>query len=94
VADDTALWSTELWREEATLWLDRELADAGIARTGEITQPHLEPWSTVLTSSTDSGRVWLKAMVDGTAFEISLYDLLVRVAPDQVLHPIASDRER
>jgi hypothetical protein len=33
-------------------------------------------------------------MVDGTAFEISLYDLLVRVAPDQVLHPIASDRER
>jgi hypothetical protein len=33
-------------------------------------------------------------MVEGTAFEIGLYDLLVRVAPDHVLHPIASDHER
>jgi hypothetical protein len=83
-----------LWREEATSWLDGALADSGMARTGEVTQPHLEPWSTVLTSTTDSGRVWLKAMVDGTVFEISLYDLLVRFAPDHVLHPIASDLGR
>jgi hypothetical protein len=33
-------------------------------------------------------------MVEGTAFEISLYDLLLRVAPDHILRPIASDRER
>jgi hypothetical protein len=94
VADDKALWSTDLWREEATEWLDVALAEAGMTRTGEITQPHLEPWSTVLTATTDNGRVWLKAMVEGTAFEITLYDLLVRVAPDHVIHPIASDRER
>jgi hypothetical protein len=94
VADEIALWSTDAWHDEATSWLDGALADAGMTRTGEITQPHLEPWSTVLTSTTDNGRVWLKAMVDGTAFEITLYDVLVRVTPEHVLHPIASDRER
>jgi hypothetical protein len=65
-----------------------------VDRTGDVTQPHLEPWSTVLTAPTTNGRVWLKAMVEETRFEITLYDVLVRVAPDHVLHPIASDHER
>jgi hypothetical protein len=65
-----------------------------LTRTGEVTQPHLEPWSTVLTATTDVGRVWLKAMIGATAFEISLYDLLVTLAPEHVLQPIASDRAR
>jgi hypothetical protein len=94
VADDTAPWNTEAWREQATSWLDQALADAGMERTSVVTQPHLEPWSTVLTTTTTNGRVWLKAMVEGTRFEIPLYDELVRIAPDHVLNPIASDRER
>lgn len=89
-----ASWSTPVWREEATGWLDQTLAEAGLERIGSVTQPHLEPWSTVLTANTSGGRVWLKAMVPGTAFEIEIYDLLTRIDPEHVLHPIASDRDR
>ena len=97
VTDDAAFaasWRTTAWREEATSWLDSRLAEAGLERTGNVTQPHLEPWSTVLSADTNEGLVWLKAMIPGTAFEIDLYDLLVRVDPEHVLHPIASDRSR
>lgn len=90
----SASWRTKAWREEATAWLDSRLTEAGLARTGDVTQPHIEPWSTVLSAVTREGRVWLKAMIPATAFEIDLYDLLVRVDPEHVLHPIASDRSR
>jgi hypothetical protein len=66
----------------------------GVARRSEVTQPHLEPWSTVLSADTNRGRVWLKAMVPETSFEIGLYDILIQVDPAHVLHPIASDRDR
>jgi hypothetical protein len=36
----------------------------------------------------------LKAAAPGTAFEVGLYELLARVAPDRVLTPIATDVER
>ena len=97
MTDDLAVaatWSTPEWRREATDWLDQSLAATGLERIGPVAQPHVEPWSTVLSAETDMGRIWLKAMVPGTAFEIALYDLLVQVEPDHVLHPIASDEER
>jgi hypothetical protein len=97
VNDDAAIaasWRTTAWREEATAWLDSRLADAGLERTGDVAQPHIEPWSTVLSALSNEGRVWLKAMIPATAFEIDLYGLLVGVDPEHVLHPIASDRGR
>jgi hypothetical protein len=89
-----ARWSSREWRDEATAWLDQRLGRLGMERSGEVGQPHLEPWSTVLSADTNRGRVWLKAMVPGTSFEIGLYDVLIQVDPEHVLHPIASDRDR
>lgn len=89
-----ALWSSEQWRTEAVSWLDERLAAAGMRRTGEVTQPHLRPWGTVLTALTDRGPVWLKAPGPGTVFEVELYQLLERLTPDWVLPPIATDTER
>jgi len=89
-----AKWRSRSWRHEATSWLDECLGSLGMERIGEVSQPHLEPWSTLLSADTNEGRVWLKAMVPGTSFEIGLYDLLVQVDPEHVLHPLASDRER
>ncbi|SDT71297.1 phosphotransferase [Jiangella sp. DSM 45060] len=89
----TATWSSAAWLAEATGWLDDRLADAGWVRTGPVSQPHLRPWGTVLTASTDRGQVWLKAPGLETAFEVPLYGLLARVAPDSVLVPIAADVE-
>lgn len=88
------VWRGEAWRAEATAWLDETLGQVGVARIGNVSQPHLEPWSTVLSAETDAGRVWLKAMVPGTAFEIALYDVLVAKVPDHVLHPIGANLDR
>jgi hypothetical protein len=89
-----AVWSTAAWRDEAVAWLDARLADAGLERTGEVDQSHLRPWATALSAPTSGGRVWLKAAGPGTKFEVGLYELLHRAAPDHVLPPLASDTQR
>ena len=88
------LWGTDQWRQEATGWLDQRLAEAGLTRTGEVEQPHLEAWATALRAPTTGGPVWLKAAGPGTAFEVGLYRLLHRLCPDRVLTPIALDTDR
>lgn len=88
------VWRTAGWRDGAVSWLDERLAAAGAARTGDVEQPHLRPWATALRAPTTRGVVWLKAAGAGTAYEVRLYELLTRVAPDQVLAPLAIDAER
>lgn len=89
-----ALWGSAAWRGAAVAWLDERLAEAGAKRTGEAAQPHLRPWATALRVPTTAGVVWLKAAGPGTAFEVGLYEVLHRVAPDRVLPPIATDTDR
>ena len=67
---------------------------AGIRRTREVEQPHLRPWATVLRAQTTGGTVWFKACGPATAFEVGLYRLIDRVAPEHVLSPIAADLTR
>ncbi|WP_344876982.1 phosphotransferase [Allokutzneria multivorans] len=88
------LWTSAEWRREAVAWMDSRLASAGMTRTGEVEQPRVQSWATVLRASTNRGVVWLKACGPGTAFEVPLYPLLHRLAPDRVLTPIAVDVER
>jgi Phosphotransferase enzyme family len=88
------LWASAGWREAAARWLDEQLARHGTRRSGEIEQPHLRPWATVLSAPTTSGRVWLKALGTATAFEAGLYALLQRAVPERVLVPLAVDLER
>ncbi|MGQ0840439.1 phosphotransferase [Actinokineospora sp.] len=90
----TELWSSAAWRADAVSWLDACLADAGIVRTGEVEQPRVRPWATVLTAPTTAGPVWLKAAGPGTAFEAGLYEVLHDIVPDRVLAPIATDPAR
>lgn len=89
-----AAWSTADWRADATRWLDARLADAGMSRTGGVDQPRVRSWGTVLRAPTAAGTVWLKATAPATAFEVALYPILHRHAPDAVLEPIAVDPER
>ncbi len=89
-----ALWSSPSWRERAVSWLDEQLLEESIERTGEVSQPRVRPWATVLTAPTTAGRVWLKAAAPPTAFEVDLYLVLHRVVPNQVLAPLAADPGR
>lgn len=89
-----AVWSSDGWRAEATAWLDERLAAAGLRRTGDVEHLHVRPWATAMRAPTTGGPVWMKAAGPATAFEVGLYELLHRVAPDHVLRPIATDTER
>ena len=48
-------WSSDAWLGEAEAWLDQQLAANGIRRVGEVTQPHLRPWATVLRAHRPPG---------------------------------------
>jgi hypothetical protein len=48
----------------------------------------------VVRIPTEGGPVWLKAAGPLVAFEAGLYELLVRVAPERVLMPLAVDASR
>ena len=87
-------WSTPQWREGAIGWADGRLAEVGVRRVGEVAQPRVRAWATVLRIPTTAGVVWLKAASHDTDFEVRIYPLLARVAPEHVLHPIAADAER
>ena len=94
VATGVDVWASAEWRNHVLAWADERLREAGIERTGEADQPHLKPWATVLELPTSTGPVWLKATGPGTAFEVGLYELLHRVAPERALAPIAVDVDR
>ncbi|WBQ06947.1 phosphotransferase [Kribbella sp. CA-293567] len=87
-------WTTEEWLSGARDWLDEQLGAAGLRRVGEVTQPRVRAWGTVLRAETTGGPVWLKAPGPETAFEVPLYRLLATLVPRWVLEPIAVDVER
>jgi Phosphotransferase enzyme family len=89
-----AVWSSESWIAGATAWVDERLAEAGLARTGELEQRSLRPWASVLRVPSSAGPIWLKATGPQARFEVRLYRLLQDVAPERVLTPLASSVER
>ncbi|NEA32162.1 aminoglycoside phosphotransferase family protein [Streptomyces sp. SID13031] len=91
---DAATWTSDDWLGQAQTWLDEQLAAAGTPRTGELTQPRVRAWGTVLRADTTAGPVWLKAPGPETVFEVQLYRLLATIVPRFVLDPIAADVER
>ena len=48
-------WRESGWLSQAHAWIDARLTERAIARTGEIEQPHVYPWSTVMRVPTASG---------------------------------------
>ena len=84
-------WLEPSWRAQALRWVENQLGELGLARTGQPEQPHVRPWATALRIPTDRGPVWLKASAPGTAYEHGLLQVLGEVAPEQVLVPLAGD---
>jgi hypothetical protein len=87
------------WREpdfvaSAHAWIDARLEGIGIARTGEITQPHVVVWSTVMRVPTDRGAVWFKANMETLRHEAAVASLLSSELPDLVAAPLAVDLDR
>ena len=82
-------WTEADWLAEATEWI-REQVEV----TGEIAQPHVQHWSTVLEVPTAEEKVWFKAVPSIHAFEPSLTALLARLQPGRVPDVLAVDADR
>ena len=84
-------WESPGFVAEAHGWIDARLADLGLTRTGDIEQPHVFDWSTVMRVPTSAGDVWFKANQESLRHEAAVTALLARRAPDRVPAPLAAD---
>ncbi len=91
---DAPQWLDADWRATAVSWVTGQLDEVGLSIVGDVEQPHIYPWSTVLRVPTAEGPVWFKANARGTAYEAGLLQALGRWCPDRVLVPLAVDTER
>ena len=90
---------TEQWTEPgfvaaAHAWIDARLAELGLVRTGDIEQPHVRDWSTVMRAPTGRGDVFFKVNHDPLRHEAALVSLLAQRVPDRVPPLLAVDTER
>ena len=84
-------WTAPEFVAEAHAWIEGRLAELGITRTGEIEQPHVFAWSTVMRAPTDRGDVWFKANTEELRHEAAIVDILTVRAPELVPPLLAHD---
>src|SRR5207244_11341397 len=87
-------WQDPAFLAEARAWIESELGERGVWIAGEIAQPHVRPWSTVLRVPTTEGDVYFKAAIPRLAHDAAVTVMLARIRPDLVLAPLAVDPER
>ncbi len=87
----TSQWEDASWLDSAHDWIDQQLADLGLTRTGDIQQPHIRIWSTVMRVPTSVGDVWFKANMDTLRHEAAVSQVLSERMPELVLPPLAVD---
>jgi Phosphotransferase enzyme family len=88
------LWTEPDWLESVHDWIRSQLERLGLEPAGEIEQPHIRPWSTVLRVPTDGGDVWFKASMPTQAFEVAVVETLAVRRPDLVPRLLAADLKR
>ena len=94
VALESPRWLDPQWRDGALDWVRARLDEQGRSVLGEVEQPHVYPWSTVLRVPTAEGPVWFKASARGTAYEVPLLTALGSWCPKRVLVSLAADADR
>jgi hypothetical protein len=88
------IWQDAEWRDQVTEWIHTQTGHQGIHVTGEIEQPHMYAWSTVLHVSTDQGKLFFKATAHETIYEAALTQLLAHLYPDCMPEFVAVDAGR
>jgi hypothetical protein len=91
---ETDDWTRPDWLAEARAWIAARLGERGATITGEITQPHVQWWSTALRVPTSDGTVFFKASRPIYAFEGPLTALLAGVVPARTAEVLATDVDR
>jgi Phosphotransferase enzyme family len=88
------LWQDLEWRKEVRAWIHTQAQRHSILITGEIEQPHIYAWSTVLHVPTDQGKLFFKATAPETIYEAALTQSLARWFPDCMPEFVAVDAGR
>ena len=88
------LWQQANWQAKAHAWIRSELDKNNLQITGEIEQPHIRQWSTVMTVTTDDGVLFFKASNSLFAYETVLTDYLARFRPEIFPELLAVDIKR
>jgi hypothetical protein len=88
---DEAAWRDGKWMSTAHDWIDGRLAELGVGRAGEIEQPHVRPWSTVLRVPVDGGALWFKANAGPLRHEAAVVERLATRRPEVVPPLLAVD---
>jgi Phosphotransferase enzyme family len=94
VGDDTLLWEQAEWLDAAVGWVEAELDRLGLRVTGQVEQPHVRPWSTVLRFPTTAGDVWFKACMPALTHEVAVVEALSSRCPDCLPELLAADPAR
>jgi hypothetical protein len=84
-------WRDPAFVADAHAWIDGQLAALGLARTGEVEQPHVTDWSTVMRVPTTTGPVWFKANEEAMAHEAAVLELVASRSDGRVPPPLARD---
>ncbi|TCC23206.1 hypothetical protein [Kribbella sindirgiensis] len=87
-------WTSPEWTQAADDWVRCRLAEYGRRISGVPVTYRARFWSVVRCYPTVEGLVWLKENNPGHRFEAGLVAVLAQLAPDDVIVPIAVDRER
>jgi hypothetical protein len=87
-------WHHPDWRKQAIDWIHAETQRYAIRITGEIEQPHMYAWSTVLHVPTEQGTLFFKATAPETIYEAALTQSLARWYPDCMPEFISVDMAR
>ncbi|HET6595865.1 MAG TPA: aminoglycoside phosphotransferase family protein [Anaerolineales bacterium] len=88
------IWQDPNWRKQVTDWIHAEATRQGIQIIGDIEQPHIYAWSTVLHIPTDQGRLFFKATAPETIYEAALTQSLARWFADCMPEFVAVDAGR
>jgi hypothetical protein len=87
-------WNKPGWLEDASRWILSQLDRVNLHLAGKIEQPHIRPWSTVLTVPTDGGLLYFKATAPYLSYEPALTDFLFSTRPDVTPDLLAIDQMR
>ena len=88
------LWREPNWQKKAHDWIRSETGRNFIQLTGEIEQPHILHWSTVLRVPSNDGMIFFKATAGETIYEIALTQKLAEWYPDDMPALLSVDTAR
>jgi hypothetical protein len=94
MSDDLLLWEEPDWQARARAWIRSSLDQNELELTGVIEQPHIRPWSTVLTVPTERGMYFFKASASAFAHETALTAYLAHFRPGLFPELLAVDMDR